>query len=537
MKYPDLRRQLVPTAVIIVALCLAGFALTRSARSDQNSSPPATDHETVSVSSEGAAVTGLETVTVTSAKLDDSIHTTGAISYPQDQTVKIAPRVQGRIRTVLVRVGDRVSAGQTIAILDSVDAATAQTAYREAATTAEQASLNLDRQNQLYKLGTPDVTTARGTLSQARAATRAAKDVLDLAQKQERIGGFTQKPLEDAENALISANAALSQARSDLSLAQRDFDRKQKLVQIGVIARSDLEASQNALEKAQATVSADEESVTLAKQAVDREQKAFKSNLYADQQVRQAENAYQQAKLQESAAERALALTEVQIQRDLQQAHTDYRSAQLSRDNAAQALKLLGNPGPDGSVRILAPISGVITERDVNPGQVVDQSQETPWQMFVISNPDTVWIDADVHEDEIAAVHPGCVAQVQVTAHPDQTFTGRVSSIAPTLDRTSHTVKVRVVIPNRGGQLKDGMYASVSILTGGRSALVVPMTAVTHDQDADYAYVAQDSKYHRRAIKAGQVLNGQMVVTQGLQAGEKVAAHGALFLGSQISDD
>ena len=528
-----LGRQVLVSLLALFLLACGGFYLTRQGKEGpKEASAPKTD--TVAVSQIGQSVVEVETAAVRAVSLPGTLQTTGQILFSTDQSVKISPRVQGRVRQVFVRVGDHVTAGQPLLILDSVDAATAQTTARQNENKLRQADANLERQQRLYRLGTLDVTSAEAALDQARANAVAAKDVVVRTREQERIGGFTQKPLEDAENAVVMANSALSQARSDADQAQRDYDRKTKLVEIGVSAKSDQEAALNTLEKTRTSVQADQESVRLAHQALDREQKAFKSNLYGDQQVRQAESAFRLAELQQAAAERALRLARTQILRDLQQAKSDDQAARYDYQNSMRSLELLGKPQADGTLPIKAPISGVVTERNVSPGQVVDQSQMTPWQMLTISNSDRVWVDADVYEKDIESVRIGQAVRIHVAAFPDRQFSGVLYHIAPTLDPKTRAIKVRAEIANPGGLLKDGMYADVTLVGASvKSSVAVPLAAVQHDGDSDYVYVAQKGKYTRRAVRLGAQRNDVYLVDKGLEVGERVVTHGGMFLGGQ----
>ena len=132
----------------------------------------------------------------------------------------------------------------------------------------------------------------------------------------------------------------------------------------------------------------------------------------------------------------------------------------------------------------------------------------------------------------------GARVTISVAGAPGRTFEGAVSDIAPTLDKTSHTVKVRSVIPNTARLLKDGMYADVSIHVSGRhNAVVIPLAAVSHEEDGDYVYVPAGGVYHRRLVTLGPIRSDNIVVTKGVKPGEQVVTHGALFLGAQISDD
>ena len=526
-------RQAVLSLAILGAIGIAGFAMTRQA---QNAPEAASDahQDAIRVSPTGERVLKLETAPARLETLAADLQATGTVSYPADKSVKISPRVAGRVRQVFVNVGDHVAAGQALATLESADAAAALTTLRQSENKLRLTRSVLERQERLYKLGTSDVTSAQAALDQAKAQTLAKKDALARTKEQAQIGGFTQKPVEDARNALVTARSTLAQAQSDLAQAERDHARKEKLVSIGIAAKSELENATNVLEKAQVAVQADKETLSLAQQQLERELKAFKTNLYAEQAVRSGESDYQQAVLQQSAAEKNVRLATTQILRDLEQARSDYQAAQTDAQNARLAANLLGSPNADGTVRVLAPASGLVIERDVNPGQVVDQSQETPWQMFVLGSAETVWVDADVYEKDIVGLAAGQHARIRVAALPGRTFEGVVKSVAPVLDPKTRAIKARTEIANPGGLLKDGMFADVAILRPrGQAAVVVPLSAIQRDGDRDYAYVAQDGKYVRRVVQLGKSQGENVVIRSGIRPSERVVTHGALFLGEQ----
>jgi cobalt-zinc-cadmium efflux system membrane fusion protein len=524
--------------VVIMGLAVGWVRLARSAPRSVPSDTPAPPTDSVSVSATGREVVQIETVPVRAEAVVGTLHASGQVSFPADQTVKVTPRTQGRVREVLVRVGDRVTAGQTLALLDSVDAATALANARQMENKRRLAAANLARQERLYRLGTADVTQAQTNLDQAKARTQFTQDALSRVREQARIGGFSQKPLEDARQAVVSADADLAQAQADLGLAERERDRTAKLVEIGISARRDLEAAENAVQKARVTVQADQEKAQLAQQSLDREQKAYSAHLYADQQVRSAESDYRQAELQQEAADRALRLAKATVLRDLQQAKSDYQAAQVDADNARKVLTLLGQPGEGGTVRVTSPIAGIVVERNVNPGQSVDQSQMTPWQMFTIANAGAVWVDSDVYEKDIARVAAGEKVRVRVAALPGRQFSGVVQYVAPALDPKTHAVKVRTRIANPGGLLKDGMFVDAIVETGrGRPVTLVPLAAVQHDDRGDCVYVAQGDKYARRSVRLGRQRGEQYELEAGLRAGERVVTQGSIFLSGQASSD
>src|SRR5262249_2666761 len=158
--------------------------------------------------------------------------------------------------------------------------------------------------------------------------------------------------------------------------------------------------------------------------------------------------------------------------------------------------------GHSTAVPILAPIDGRVVERNVNPGQVVDTSQSTPWQMFTIANSDRVWVDADVYDKDLSRVRMGQPVTIRVAALPNQQFFGRVSYIAGGVDPTAHTVKVRSEIANPEELLKNGMFADVTIATGrGAPTLLVPVGAVQTEDDKKFVLVeTAPDHYKKRTI-------------------------------------
>ena len=532
-------RQLGVTAPILLALGLGGFLIVRSGHGDaeKSAAPAASPKAPVTLSESGRQAVQLQTTLVSYSPLGGSLQTTGLVSYPADQSVNISPRLQGRIRQVYVSVGDHVTVGEPLAQLDSTDAATAQTTFRENQNKLRQAAITLQRNQTLLHLGTPEVTQAEAALEQAKEHESYTQDALTKVRLQAKIGGFNQQPLATAQTAVVQAQATLDSSTQDLDLAQRAEGRAVKLNKIGVNASQDVEAAENTLSKAQVTVHSNRDQLRLAQETLTRERDAYKTNLYTDQSVRTVEDALQAAQLQQSGAVRALALARAAIRTNLEQARTDYANAQSDFQNSQNALNLLGHPSANGTVSIVSPISGVVTARNANPGQVVDQSQETPWNMMTISNTRSVWVEGDIYEQDLASVAEGQPVAIQVDAVPGRTFSGRVRHIAPTLDPKTRAVKVRAEIANPDNLLKDGMFAEMTIVTGHtHAAPVVPLAAVQHDADSDYVYVASGGKYTRRNVTVGAQTGGRSVITSGLRPGERVVTQGALFLGNQNSD-
>jgi Cu(I)/Ag(I) efflux system membrane fusion protein len=182
---------------------------------------------------------------------------------------------------------------------------------------------------------------------------------------------------------------------------------------------------------------------------------------------------------------------------------------------------------------------GVITARNVNPGQIVDQTGQTPWQMFTIVNANRVYVDAQVYEKDMIGVRIGEPVAATSDALPAHfTASGVISYVAPGLDPASHALSVRADLDNSRGLLKDGMFVSTSVDISANSPFpstpIVPLTAVVHDGDSDYVFVtAGPNKYNRRKVTLGEQRGeGLVAISHGLDGTETVVTHGALYLGT-----
>jgi len=224
-------------------------------------------------------------------------------------------------------------------------------------------------------------------------------------------------------------------------------------------------------------------------------------------------------------------------ERDLLQAESDRNQARADLDATEQALRILGISKPDDlekapsspQIPLPAPIAGEIVERDVSPGQLL---QPGATQAFVISDMSSVWILANVYQNDLAYVKVGDVVDVQTDAYPD-TFHGKISFVSPALDPNTRTLQARLEIENHGGKLKNNMYCVATVVAGTiPNAIAVPDAAVLRDdQNEPFVYVAtSDNQFARRSVQIGQSESGRTQILKGLSPGEKVVGDGSLFL-------
>jgi cobalt-zinc-cadmium efflux system membrane fusion protein len=205
--------------------------------------------------------------------------------------------------------------------------------------------------------------------------------------------------------------------------------------------------------------------------------------------------------------------------------------------SAQAALKVLGITDPDALVKappsfevpVPAPINGLVVEQDVAVGQLI---QPGATQCFMISDTSNVWVLVNVYQKDLPSVRVGDAVTIQTDAYPD-TFHGRISYVAASLDPTTRTLQARIDTNNPGEKLKKDMFVTATVNAGKiANAIAVPDSAVLRDSENQpfvYAEVSAN-QFGRRAVTLGQSQNGQTEITSGVKAGERVVGDGSLFL-------
>jgi hypothetical protein len=127
----------------------------------------------------------------------------------------------------------------------------------------------------------------------------------------------------------------------------------------------------------------------------------------------------------------------------------------------AQIDEILRQGKADFKVPIISPIGGHVLKKNIVEGQFVQEGQA----MFEIANLQTVWVKAQIFEDEVGLVHLGQAVEATVEAFPGQVFPGKVAFVNPHLDPTTRTVEVRYDLDNPGHRLRPGMFATVTLKT------------------------------------------------------------------------
>jgi cobalt-zinc-cadmium efflux system membrane fusion protein len=181
-------------------------------------------------------------------------------------------------------------------------------------------------------------------------------------------------------------------------------------------------------------------------------------------------------------------------------------------------------------VVVPAPITGVITGRSANLGQVVGMGEA----LFVVTDLSEVWVVGDLYEQDFARVRVGSESTITTPAYPELRLQGRVSYIDPRVDPQARTAKVRVEVPNPDGQLRLGMYMTMLFSTAsGAPVVMVPRAAVQTIGGRQVVFVAvpdEEGRFVQRTVTLGSLAGESYTVLQGLQSGEVVVTEGSFFL-------
>jgi len=243
--------------------------------------------------------------------------------------------------------------------------------------------------------------------------------------------------------------------------------------------------------------------------------------------------------------QRELVEAQAAAQRELEQAQSAYERARAELSRARRRADLFRHRGFDGVTQrffLRSPIEGEVIARNANPGTDVQGqlSGGTAPELFTVGSIDPVWVYADVYEADFARVRVGAPVQVKVIAYPERSFAGRVEWISSALDPVTRTARLRCTLQNAGHELSPEMYATVSVSTPARKALVVPRSAVLHAGEERVVFVQTGAtengllRFQRRRVVLEESEGDPVPVRSGLQPGEAVVVSGALLLSGML---
>ncbi|MCX7799383.1 MAG: efflux RND transporter periplasmic adaptor subunit [Fimbriimonadales bacterium] len=523
------KRLLVVLAILIVLACAFGGYAVRLYLATRNKPD------------EAAAVR------VERGPLEVKVVETGTIDAVK--SVEVKSRVAGRLARLLVDEGDRVQAGQLIAIIDpketqfKVEMDRAQ--LRGAQSGVARTEIELDQRRR----------TAQAALRQAearvaqvekelgiqpllsRTAVRQAQAALDAALKERERLISTAHP-----NQRTAAETALAEAQANLENAEREYRRQEGLVEKGYAAQKSLDNAKLALELARARMRSAKETL----ERLDRDQKLELERVEQDLERARAE--LERAKANQIAdevkrKEYEAALASLESARaGLRDVDALRQSLNQTRASVDQVQSTLNDSLRQlGETEIRAPISGVVTQKLIQEGELVASlssfSSGTP--IVRIEDRKRMMVKLAINEIDVARLTLGMPAEVAVDALPGRIFRGRVSKIAPsstamTASAVGQTTgagagesvvkySVEVEIGGSDPALKSGMSAKCTMIVLRRKdALRVPIEYVGKDEEGSFVMAkAKDPKAKavKRRVQTGASSGAFIEIVSGVEEG------------------
>jgi membrane fusion protein, heavy metal efflux system len=234
-------------------------------------------------------------------------------------------------------------------------------------------------------------------------------------------------------------------------------------------------------------------------------------------------------------------------QASLEQAISDQQTAEGNLRAARDAVRIFGKTDAeidkivaqriaDPTLVVASPINGRVTARNAAPGLFV-QPGNVP-APYIVANIDTMWMLANVAEDDSPAFSIGQQEQVRIDAFPGRVFDGKVTTIGAMVDPNTRRVLVRSEIKDPQHQLRAGMFANFTIDVGAAvRSPAVPLDGVVREGDGTQTVwiTADRRRFTRRTVKIGQQRDGYRQILDGVKVGELVATDGAIFLSNMTA--
>lgn len=414
-----------------------------------------------------AAAPAWEVIKVTRDTISATVSATGSVLAEREAA--LAFQTSGTVATVAVEVGQRVSAGQLLAQLDTTDL---ELAVRQAEISLRQAQAQLQQVKEGNSPSASDIAAAQAALESAQAAYA---QLLQGADKDQ----------------LAAARAQVEQAKAALDQAQQAYDRVKDRPDVGLLPQ--------ALQLQQATINYN---TAQAQYRVTARGATAAQIAAAQAQVTQAQANLDRLQRGPSAEQIIIA-----------QAGVD--QAQLALEQAQRRLQ---------NARLVAPWDGVV----INVTPVVGALAQPGTPAVQLADVSKFHLDVQVDEVDVAVIEPGQPAQIEVDALPDIKLMGKVLRVAPAAVTTvtgGVSYKVRIDITAADAALRAGMSATATIIANTREGvLMIPNRAVQLERETGRTYVERlsNGEPQRVEVRLGLRDEQRSEVREGLNEGDEI---------------
>jgi RND family efflux transporter MFP subunit len=284
------------------------------------------------------------------------------------------------------------------------------------------------------------------------------EDLVTVSRAEISVGPLISGELRAAREATVRAEVGGS-------VLQVSAEEGQTVRQGTLLARIEDQTLREAVASAQSDVRSAEQSLDVAQRELQRTETLVKAGALAERDTDLARSAVSAA-----------------------QAQVDSARARLA--NAREQLS---------NATVVAPMTGVVSRRQVGQGDVVSPGTE----LFAIIDPSSMRLEASVSSSDLHAVSVGVPVMFEVRGFPGQQFEGRIERVSPTANPTTRQVPIFVTVPNQGGRLLAGLFAEGRITRESRQTLVLPESAINMTGETPWVARVRDNMVERVDVKVG----------------------------------
>jgi HlyD family secretion protein len=463
-------------------------------------------------------VSNVSTAAVQRGSLAASVNAAGNITAHQQADLSFGQ--SATVKTINVKVGDRIKAGQVLAEQDTSDLAL-QLRNAEVSLKVAQAKYAQAKNPNTEQ----DIATARAQLESAQAAfdkLKAGPSQADLASSQAQVASAQAaydaavKSAGTTSSSAASTAAAFEKARIALEKAQGDYDK--------VSWRGDVAASSQAQALQSATIDYEQARAAYDAQAATAASSANSSLAQARSQLQQAQSNLSKLQNQVTAADVAASqaqLTQAKNNLDKLLAGPDANSLDIAQSGVDQAQISLDQAKLKlAQAQIVAPFDGVVTQVNIKLGQNASSASA-----IQIADLDNLEIVVNMAEVDVNRAKVGQEAVVTLDAVPDVTLQGTVSLIAPAGVMSQGVVNypVTIALKNPPAGVKTGMTANLNIIVDQRdNVLTVPNRAVRTQGRQKVVTVLFEGQNIQVPVQTGLSNDTSTEIVSGLKEGDEV---------------
>jgi membrane fusion protein, heavy metal efflux system len=255
------------------------------------------------------------------------------------------------------------------------------------------------------------------------------------------------------------------------------------------------------MQKTQVELLQAENKLTLAKAELDRVQALVDSKIAARKELIAAQNQYQA------------------VQNEIQGLEQQLMILGLSESG----VKKIRTEKAIATFAVVAPIGGVIAERNVVLGETVEPSKV----IFKVLDPSVVFVEGDAFEESLRELKPGQNVRIRLASYPEEVFAGKISRFSPMIDPQKRTLRLAVEVANSTGKLKPNLFSEMSIVVGGGGeVLSIPLEALVTTEGESFVFVDEKGSFRRADVVLGARDDRFVEVKKGLLPGDKVVTDG-----------